>query len=166
MALRERGFTLIELMIVVAIVAIIAAIAIPNLIEARKAANEGSAMGTLRAITAAQNLFRDRDMNMDGRNEFAMVIGDLVQARLIAMDVAFVPEHAGPYAYRSGYYFGIFRRGGTPIGEGYWAIATPASFGRSGDRTFAVGEEGVITFTTTAVNFSASPSALGWDTAQ
>ncbi len=49
-----RGFSLIELLIVVAIILIIAAIAIPNLLQSKIAANEASAVGSLRAITTAE----------------------------------------------------------------------------------------------------------------
>src|SRR3979490_3404259 len=50
---KQKGFSLIELLIVVAIILIIAAIAIPNLLRSRMAANEASAVGSLRTLNTA-----------------------------------------------------------------------------------------------------------------
>lgn len=55
---RASGFTLVEIMIVVAIIALIAAIAIPNLLRARHNANEGAAIGNMHTVVAAVEQFR------------------------------------------------------------------------------------------------------------
>ncbi len=71
---NRAGFTLIELMIVVAIIAIIASLAIPKLISARLAANEAAALATLRTISTAQAAFRGMsavDTDGDGAGEHA-----------------------------------------------------------------------------------------------
>src|SRR5437667_11109836 len=70
---RDAGFTLIELMIVIAIIAIFAAIAIPNLLAARLSANETAAIATLRNIISAQAQFQQgakADTDSDGTGEY------------------------------------------------------------------------------------------------
>jgi len=68
--MRARGFTLIELMIVIAIIAIIAAIAIPGLLSSQRASNERNASTSLKTLSSAQTDFRSNDRDGNHVNDF------------------------------------------------------------------------------------------------
>jgi len=68
--MTKRGFTLIELMIVIAIIAIIAAIAIPGLLSSQRASNERNASTSLKTLTSAQADFRANDRDGNKINDF------------------------------------------------------------------------------------------------
>lgn len=76
----RRGFTLIELMVVVSIIGILSSIAIPSLLRSRMAANEVAAIGSLRAISEAQSVYRRTDWDKDGFMEYAQDPSQLYQA--------------------------------------------------------------------------------------
>lgn len=138
---RRQGFTLIELMIVVAIVAIIAAIAIPSLLNARKAGNEASAISSLRTIASVNQQYRLRF------GAYASVFDDLINTGYVD---GFVPN--GAVREKSGYGFTY-----TASGQRWSCEGNPLVAGETGDRFFIVLEDGVIRFSFSGVATSASP---------
>jgi prepilin-type N-terminal cleavage/methylation domain-containing protein len=80
---KNRGFSLIELLIVVVVIALVAAIAIPNLLASRRASNEASALSALRAISGAQAVYQ----TSTGNNNYGTA-AQLYNQRLIDRSVA------------------------------------------------------------------------------
>jgi len=125
---NQKGFSLVELLVVVIIIAIVAAIAIPNLLASRRAANEASAISSLRTIHSAQATY------------FATVpgsaYGSLVQlngAGLIDSALGAAPSS------KSGYNFTV-----STAPSIYCAAAAPVSAGTTGTNFYGVETDGVI----------------------
>jgi len=150
---NQKGFSLIELLIVVAIILIIAAIAIPNLLRSRMAANEASAVGSLRTINTACVTYSTTYPNIGYPGSLA-AMGPAASATSASADLMDSVLSAGT---KSGYTFTFNAGTGTPS-TGYSVEANPISRGTSGQRGFYTDQSGVIRAdpTTTATS-SSSP---------
>ena len=191
---RDSGFTLIELMIVSAIISIIAAIAIPNLVAARLSANETAAVATLRNIVAAEAQFRQSakaDTDNDGAGEyggFAEMSGGIAgrMPSVLAPTVlsgAFRVLNANGQVSRSEYFFRVYCPGAAGVGVGepatgftaaalnadlaettWCCYAWPVNYGRSGNRTFFTNQGGDLVATEKST-YSGTASGPAFDAA-
>jgi type IV pilus assembly protein PilA len=148
--MASRGFSLIELLIVVAIILIIAAIAIPNLLRARIAANEASAGSAIRTINTAEFAYNTAYptvgyapalINLGGAAPCAPTS---TQACLLDNALASAGVGVGS---KSGYVFAA--TGLTPAGTGnssFVSAASPVAYNITGVRNFCSTEDGVVRF--------------------
>ena len=145
---KQKGFSLIELLIVVAIILIIAAIAIPNLLRSKIAANEASAVGSVRTVVTAQVTYS----SSWGTGYAAALanLGGAVPCSASAATACLIDPILSA-GLKSGYRFssaGTLPQvvAGVNVNEGFEVNGTPATVGVTGQRSFCADQSGVIHF--------------------
>jgi len=146
---KNKGFSLIELLIVVATILIIAAIAIPSLLRARMAANEASAVSSLRTINSAEITYQSTyptngyaDLLSLGNTLGTACPNPPTSAQACLIDSALANNGQPAGSGKSGYSFAA-----TPSGAAnarYLATAVPQLIGASGQRSFCSNSDAVV----------------------
>ncbi|MBZ5705611.1 MAG: prepilin-type N-terminal cleavage/methylation domain-containing protein [Acidobacteriia bacterium] len=166
---KQKGFSLIELLIVVAIILIIAAIAIPNLLRARIAANESSAVSSIRTINTAEVAYQTSNPTVG----YAAILSDLgpgagvyVCPAVVGVNAACLIDgtlanNGNPAASgKSGYTFAAAGAAGAvgAVNVLYTAGAAPLSYNQTGVRLFCSNEDSVIHADANAGSSTTPPS--------
>jgi len=156
---KQKGFSLIELLIVVAIILIIAAIAIPNLLRSKMAANEASAVASLRTYNTAIVSFQTT-YGTDPATDLTQLGPSATPSSTAADLVDNLLGAANPT--KSGYAF-TFTPGAPTSGivSTYTIIAVPLTQNVTGQRQFFTDQSGVIRQTTDGTTPTAASNPIG-----
>jgi len=148
---QQLGFSLIELLIVVAIILIIAAIAIPNLMRARMAANESSAVSSVRTINTGEITYQSTYPTVGYATALANLGGNLGAACVPSSTTAclidsVLSNNGNPAASgKSGYSFTTGTGTvGAGINVGYTILAVPMILNQTGVRAFCAEQDAVV----------------------
>ncbi len=154
---NQKGFSLIELLIVVAIILIIAAIAIPNLLRSRMAANEASAVGSLRTLNTAAVTYSSTYPSVGYPGTLAALAPPAGGGTASSSAADLVDSVLGA-GTKSGYGFTWTAGAGTPS-TGYSVTANAVAQNTSGTRGFFTDQSGVIRYAA-AANAASSDAPL------
>jgi type IV pilus assembly protein PilA len=152
---KQKGFSLIELLIVVAIILIIAAIAIPNLMKSKMAANESSAVGSVRTVNTGEVTYAASCPSVG----FSATLVELNTGAVCAGGTGII-DNVLATGVKSGYTFAYAPLATAGINTTYTTTAVPQSVGTTGQRGFYSDQTGVIRYTLDGTAPTNASSAL------
>jgi type IV pilus assembly protein PilA len=148
---KQKGFSLIELLIVVAIILIIAAIAIPNLLRARIAANESSAVASIRTLNTAQISYNSAYPTVGFAASLSNLAGTCTGATIPTTSGACLIDTQLASGTKSGYSFQMIGVSGTPASS-YQALGNPLTQNTTGVRSFCSVPDAVVRYSTASLS--------------